>query len=43
MPEKYLELKFTRQGEGRQIELCPQGERYEELARGLIAQQGREG
>ena len=43
MPEKYLELKFTRQGEGRQIELCPQGERYEELARALIAQQGREG
>lgn len=43
MPEKHLELKFTRQGEGRQIELCPQGERYEELARALIAQKGQEG
>ena len=43
MPEENLELKFTRQGEGRQVELCPHGGRYEELARALMAQKGREG
>ena len=43
MPEENLELKFTRKGEGREVELLPHGRRYEELARALLAPKGREG
>ena len=43
MPEENLELKLTREGEGRKVELLPHGKPYEELVRALLAQKDQEG
>ena len=43
MPEENLELKFSRKGEGREVEFLPHGKRYEALAAALLKESGQEG